>query len=475
MKIRAVITCVAAGFLAFSLAGPAPGQTPEPNPQAFKLTLEDCIKLGIENSPQLKMAQANVDYAKGKLLSAGANLVPKINASATYVHSNMLPQFNTSGKPTLIPTTFPFANDSTPLTPDHIHYLAFPGFEMTQDREGDVYGLKLEVTYALFTGGRAENGYNAAKLALDASTVDLRQQRENLVYQIRQTYYSVLLAQEMVKVVDQSYKTMQDHYSQVQALYKEGYVSNLDLIQVEAKLSSIRPQQIQATNGLHLAKVALANLLNLDPSREVEVVGTLDYYPEDIQPLEEVLKRAMNNRPELQSMAIRKKQAESLVKIAQGAALPTVALFANYQWNRGQEMPPNDQLWRDGYQAGVSASMPLFDGFSAYGETKAAKGQLQQATWGEQALRNGIQTEVTANYLQLLTARESVEAEKKNVEAAEKNFDAAEKRYREGYVNQLDVLDAEVNLTAARAGYLRAISNYLTAKAALEKAMGLEV
>jgi outer membrane protein TolC len=187
------------------------------------------------------------------------------------------------------------------------------------------------------------------------------------------------------------------------------------------------------------------------------------------------MERALNNRPELQSLNDQKKQTQSLIKIAQGGWLPTVGLFANYQWNRGQDMPPNDTKWEPGYQYGVNASVPIFDGFQAYGETQAAKGQYIQVTWGEQALRNGIRTEVSADYLQLLTAKESVDAEKTNVAAAEKNYDAAEKRYREGYVNQLDVLDAEINLTSARAGYLGAISNYLTAKAALEKAMGLEV
>jgi len=450
-----------------------PGQTAAAA-HGLRLTLDDCLKLGLENSPQIKMSQANVDYAKGKVVSARSELIPKINASGTYTRTNMLTDFKV-GEPTYIPTSYPMATPSgPPLPPDHLHLVPMAGFEMTNDREGDVYNMKIETTYPLFTGFRTTEAYKVSKLALDSSAVSLNQQRQTLVFQIKQTFYQTLLAQEMIKVVDQAYATMEDHYKQVTALYREGYVSNLDLLQVEAELSAIKPQQIQAHNNLQLAKVAMGNLLYLEPETEFDLVGTLDYLPGETPELDQALEQARENRPELKNLALQKKQARSLIRIAQGGYLPTVALFANYQWNRGQDLPPNDTVWEKGYQAGVNASIPVFDAFYSYGETKAAKGQYLELSWAEQAARAGVETEVTSSYLNIITAKESVEAQKVNVQAAEKNFDAAERRYREGYTNQLDVLDAETKLTQAKAGYLNAVSNYLVAKAALDKAMGTE-
>ena len=457
--------------------------------QVLKLSLDDCVKMGIENSPQIKAAQANVEYARGKVISARSNLIPKVTGSATYMNSNMLTNFSVdSGAATMIPTSFPFTGaGGIPLPPDHIHYWSFPGFEMTSDRTGDVYALKVEGTYPVFTGFRLEQAYVATKLSLDASTVDLRKQKSDLVYNIKQTYYNALLAQEMIKVVDQSYKTMEDHYKQVKELYKEGYVSNLDVIQTEARLTAIKPQQIQVYTGLRLAKTALRALLYLEPTVDMELTGKLEYVPVDIPDynkvfshemdpeLDAIMQKAYQNRPEVKNLEIRKKQANSLVKIAYGGYYPTVALFANYQWNMGANMPPLDKTWAQGYQAGASASISLFDGFYNYGEVRAAKGQYQQIMFGEQALKRGIETEVTSAYLVLVGAQQAMDAESANVNASKKNFDAQEKRYREGYVNQLDVLDAETQLTAAQAGYLRSVANYLISKAALEKAMGLEV
>jgi len=440
---------------------------------ALSLSLEDCVKMGLENNLQVKMAESQVKYAEGKLISTRSYLIPALTASGLYTHMNTLPEFKV-GEPTMYPTSFPVANSSgTPLPPDHIHLFGFPGFEMANDREGDVYQVKIEATYPLYTGGRTLEGYKASKLELEVSKEDLNQSKQDLVFQIKQSFYQVLLAQEMVKVIDSSYDLMAKHSKQVKDLYREGYVSNLDLLQVEAKLSAIKPQQIQVHNGLELARLALKNVLNLPPDTQLEVKGEFGFEPGPIPELKEVINQALTNRPDLKGLSLRKEQTQSLVKIARAGYLPTVALFANYQWNMGQEMPPNDTLWREGYQAGAMASINIFDGFQTYGEMKAAKGQLEQVSYGEQALKSGVEIQVTAAYLNLASARESVDAEQKNVEAAQKNFEASQNRYRQGMVNHLDVLDAEVGLTQAKSGYLRAVNNYLIAKANLDQAMGI--
>jgi len=403
-------------------------------PRALSLSLDDCNKMGLENNLQVKMAEAKIKYAEGKLMSTQAYLIPKLTASGLYTHLNTLPEFKV-GEPVMYPTSFPMANPQTPLPPDHIHLFGFPSFEMSNTREGDIYQAKIEATYPLYTGGRTTEGYKASKLELDVARQDLEQNKQDLVFQIRQAFYQVLLAQEMVKVIDDSYDLMEKHYKQVQDLYREGYVSNLDLLQVEAKLSAIKPQQIQVHNGLSLAQLALKNVLNLEPATELEVQGELSYEETEIPELKAVLPQALANRPDLKSLSLRKEQTKSLYKIAFAGYLPTVALFANYQWNMGQEMPPNDKIWREGYQAGAMASINLFDGFQTYGEMKAARGQMEQVNYGEQALRSGIEIQVTAAYLQLVSAQQQVEAEKKNVEASQKNFEASQHRYREGMVN----------------------------------------
>lgn len=439
---------------------------------AQKLTLEDCIRLGLENNPQIKIAEYAIKDAKGQKIKVRANMIPQVTASGSFVTSDMLTNFEI-GEPTMMPTSFPFANDEMdPLPPDHIHYIGYPGFEITSDREGDIYMGKVEATWPVFTGGRIWNGYKASELEVEAREKDLQKEKLELVYQIKEVFYGALLAGEMVKVIDQSLATLEAHYRQVQALYAEGMVSNLDLLQVESKLASFKPQQIEAHNNLKLARLGLANILNIDLDDPPEVSGDFNYRPTGLLEPEAYFELGLKDRPEMQTMDIREDQTERMVKIAWAGLMPTVALFANYQWNRGQLMPPNEDDWQDGYQAGVGVTIPLFDGLAAKGDIESAKSKREQVETGRRALALGIETQVRSALFSLHAAEEKVDAGVIAVESAEKNFQAAEDRYAVGMANNLDVMDADVNLLQARAQYLMAIYEYELAKANLEKAIG---
>lgn len=440
--------------------------------EVLRLSLEESLRLGLANNPQLRAAEARVRASQGKEISARANFFPKLTASGTLVRSNTLTEFKI-GEPTMLDTSFPVANtQGDPVPPDHIHKYPSAGFEMSNTREGNIYNAKLEAQMPLFTGGRVVNGYQAARLETRAQEEDLRRMELDTVFQVKQAFYGVLLARAMVEVVDKSFATMEAHYQRVQDLYRQGMVSNLDLLQVEAQLSSIRPQQIQVHNGLELSKVRLLAVLNLDLETPAKIEGELAYAPAPVEEIPALKQAAALARPELKGLELRYEQADRLKKIARAGYLPTVGAFANYQWNRGQELPPNDTIWRDGWQAGLSFSMPLFDGLATRGEMKNAQGLKDQIEMNQAALKAGIEAEVTAAALTLRAAEERIAATEKTVQAAEKNYKVAEDRYSVGLVNHLDVLDAEVLLTRAQADYLLAVHDYLLAQASLEKAIG---
>lgn len=441
-------------------------------PEALRLSLEESLRLGLANNPQLRAAEAQVRASQGKEISARANFFPKLTASGALVRSNTLTEFKV-GDPIALDTSFPVANtQGDPAPPDHIHKYYSAGFEMSNTREGNIYNAKLEAQMPLFTGGRIVNGYQAARLETRVQEEDLRRMELDTVFQVKQAFYGVLLAREMVEVVDKSFATMEAHYRRVQDLYRQGMVSNLDLLQVEAQLSSIRPQQILVHNGLELSKVRLLAVLNLDLETPLQLEGELAYASAPVEETPTLKQTAAQSRPELKGLDLRYQQADKLKKIARAGYLPTVGAFANYQWNRGQELPPNDTIWRDGWQAGLSVSIPLFDGLATRGEMKHAQGLKDQIEMSQAALQAGIEAEVTASALTLNASAERIAATDKTVQAAEKNYKVAEDRYAVGLVNHLDVLDAEVSLTRAQADYLQAVHDYLLAQASLDKAIG---
>lgn len=436
--------------------------------EPLRLTLDEAIKMGLERNPQVAMNEAAADAASAQVMKAKSNLYPSVKLSANWVHANTLPEF-AAGEPSYYPTTPP----NTGAVPVHYHYWAFPGFEMSNTREGDIYGVKVEAQYALYTANRIKNGIKVAELNQQTQELATRQSRNELVYNITQAFNGALVAQEMVRVTDEAYNTANGHYRQVKALYNEGLVSSQDLLRVETEIARIRTQQVQAKNGVEMAKIGLKNLLNLDLDTPIEVEGRLTAPNEPLPVAEDLYSQAIQNRPETRTIALREEMAKTLVDIAKANAYPTVGLFANYSWDRGQEMPPNDTIWRDGYQAGAAVSVPLFDGRATEAQVAEAEANLRQVKEGQRMLELGVRAQVSQSALAVRAAAERIESEKTAVKLAEKNYQVARERYAVGLASNLEVMDAQTQLLAARAQYVAALADYENAKAQLDAAVGM--
>ncbi len=475
--MRSVISAMAIIFLALA-AAPLGSQVVPPVDanEPVRLTLDECVSMALDNNPELEVKKAGVDVAQGQLIQAKAARNPTLKVTGNAVRSNQLPDFGTGDDVTLFPTGVSIIDPNDPASvssPQHYHLIGFPSFEMSSDREGDIYGVKIEAQYALYTGGKIKKGVKAADLNKKAAEQEVRQSKNELIFNVEQAFYNLLWAQEMQKVVDAAYDTVAAHLGQVEALYKEGLVSNLDVLEVKAQLASIRPRQIQIKNGVKMARLGLNNYLNIDLETPVQAVGELKYTPHVLPVPEDLYTRALTARPEALIMELRIEMARKLHEIARANAYPTLALFGNYSWDRGQDMPPNDKQWMDGYQAGIVATMPLYDGRETEGKVAEAYGMLQQAEKGKRALELGIKTQVQMALLDLKAAREAIEAQEENVAAAEKNHEAAKARYSVGLASNLDVMDAQTRVTQAKGDYLTAVKDYVVAYYKLQAALGM--
>ena len=448
---------------------------PLDNREPLRLTLEECVKMGLERNPELQIEKSQVDQARSKTTQIKSAKTPSLDFSANYVVSNMLPDLKYTD-PTYFASSTGFANPDgslVPGLPGHVHLIAFPGFEFVNNRTGEVMGVKIESIYPLYTGGKIKNGIKASQMSEKIQAEEVRQKRNELTYNIQQTYYAILFTRKAIEVVDDAYNTTEAFYDQVKALYNEGMASNLDVLTVESKLAESRPRQIDARNGNKMARLGLNNLLSVDLTYPVEPVGELVYERKELPVSADLYAVAVRNRPEMKVMEYQREALGLSLKIAKANAHPTVALFANYQWNRGQETPPNDTLWRDGYQAGASFSMPLYDGRETEGMVAEAEAMMAQVEAGRRALDLGIRTQIEQAVTQIRYSEENIEMHKANITAADKNHAAAKARYTVGLATNLDVMAAQTQLLAANLGYFEEIYKYNVAWANLMAALGM--
>jgi TolC family type I secretion outer membrane protein len=404
------------------------------------LTLDEAIRMGLEKNPNILRAQEDINVAKSQNLQARSALIPKIDAKATYMPNSL--------EKTAVPEAFKSV---------------MPDLDMTNE-----YSLELNFVQPLFTGGKIWYANQQASLNVSVSREKLRQTQNELILSITQAFDGVILAREYIQVMQEAINLTEENLQVIRARYRNGETLEFEVLRAEVELLNLKPQLIEARNKLELANSGLKFLLGMDPSEKIEVSGSLT--PSEFNPdLNSCLHTAQEKRPEVAQLNYQKKIVNHLVKSAQAGYSPDLA--AVFQFTE-QSFDHFNKGWEYGYNGLLVLSVPIFNGFFTHGKINEAKGLLTSVSIGLNQLKDGIRLEVEQAYLNLHQSREIVEAGQETVKKAERSVEIAKAQYAVGYITSLDMMGARLALTQARTGYLKALYDFIVAKAQLEKAMG---
>ncbi len=407
------------------------------------LNLEKCIELALGNNQNIKIAEGEMNNAYWKKEEAFAGYLPQLNLTGTYLRKN-----------------------ATKIDPAILAAMKSRSFSLSTADE--IYSGQLSLEQPLFTWGKIYQGNRQAALAYRLAKEDYQKVKNELVAQVKESFYGLLLAKQMVAISQEAVAVTEEHLKVTEILYKEGKVSQYDVSRVKVQLANAKTNLIKAKNGLKLAKEALLFLLNAKISGEADIRGELKYIGAEIVQ-ESALEEALNNRPEIKQMKLQEEIGKSLIKYSKAGNKPDIALTGNYNWQNNQ-LSAKD--WYDTWQALLVLSVPLFDGLSTRAKVKQSEASLEQIKLSKELVIEGIKLEVKQAFLDFQQAKESIEVQKENVETAKDNLRIAQERYKLGLMSNVEVRDAELTLTQAETNYYQAIADYLVALVKLEKATG---
>jgi outer membrane protein TolC len=194
-------------------------------------------------------------------------------------------------------------------------------------------------------------------------------------------------------------------------------------------------------------------------------VDNLAFQKSDLQ-LNDALKAANSNRPDLRSVIAKREAAEHSIDLAQKGYFPTLSGSAGYGYS-GTDFPLGD-----GWNAGVTLNFPLFTGLSTKYQVDETKANLEIFKANEDTIRQAIILDVQKAYLYVQDTAEQISLAEMTVLQAKENYDLASGRYRTGVGNPIEVADATITLNNARANFNTALYNHKIAQASLEKAIG---
>lgn len=309
------------------------------------------------------------------------------------------------------------------------------------------------------------------ELAMEAA----RSSKLELVNQVKQAYYTYLLAKQSYDVLQRSYTNVEASNQLVNNQYNQGLVSEFEKLRSDVALQNQRPGVTSAAKAVRLSEMRLKVVLGLDANEPVIFDGSLSDYEQGVlsakMPSEEEMNMAYNSA--LRQLDISMKELEQSKKILIGSSCPMLALAGAFQYSGMGDDKEKFNNYPYSYVA-LSLQVPIVSWAATSFKLKQTDLNIEnlkdQKLNVERNLRIGVQ-----NYLNdMQQAIENIASDSETMRQAQKTYEIAKKQYEVGMNTWLDLSNAELMLTSTQLTYCQDIYNYLIAKASLEATLGNE-
>lgn len=397
------------------------------------LDIDACIAIALGRHPNILAAMHTVNANRYKIRQAHANFYPQISASAGYDR-----------------------------------YSSASSEKLTGGGSSDQYSAGINLNQMIYDFGKTQTQSDIQSLNLDAVKCDLADTQDQIIFNVRQSYFGVLQALRNETVAVETVGQFQKHLDSAKGFYKVGTKPKFDVTKAEVDLSNAKLSLIKAENALKLATANLNNAMGIPEAPAYRVEDNLEFHKKDMS-FEEALEAAYHNRPDLEALKIRKKSAEDSIRLSQKGFYPVISGNAGYSWTEST-FPPSEDSW----SVGATVAIPIFNGFSTTYQVEEARANLNVLSASEDALRQSVFLEVQQAYLNLKESEERIPVTALIVKQATENLELAIGRYSAGVGNSIEVTDAQIAYTNAKNSYTQALYDYQIAYAKIEKAAGLK-
>ena len=303
-----------------------------------------------------------------------------------------------------------------------------------------------------------------------------RSSRLETVNQVKQAFFSCLLAREAFEVYKSAYENALENYEQIERRYNVQRASELELTRAKTTLSSAIPNVYDAESAVILALWQLKAVMGVDLDSDIDVAGTLSDYADhmlyDLRASEEL---SLADNSTMRQLAIQAEQLASAIKVQQYAFLPSLALSFNYSLNAmANDYKFSEYNWSPYSFVGLSLSVPIFSGGQRLNAVRQTRVQAQELEIQRVNTERQLKIAIRQYLNQMETAMKSYSSALSAAETAQKAYDIASKSYNVGRSTLTDLNDAQLALTQSRLGVSQAVYSFVVAKAGLEGTLGAD-
>lgn len=443
MKFKISVAMVSAAMLTVNIARAATDITPT---DTLSVSLDECIAIALDKNPTIKVADmevTRVDYSKKETIG---QLLPSIAFGGQYNRT-----------------------------------LAKQVAYMNMGDAGR-RGIKMGLDNSYNVGFTASMPLIAPQLWKSLKLSDsqilqnveaARSSRLALINSVENAYYSLLLAEDSKKVIQESYDNAVFNHDVYQKKFQVGAASEYDVLRTSVAVKNVEPELTQADIAIKQARLQLAILMGLDASHAVSPTTTLSDYESTMYDRTLGIDRSIDGNTDLRMLDLQTRSLRDALTIQKMSWYPTLSMSASYNWTSSNDGTPFKNLqWSPYSMLGLTLNIPLFEGGQRYHRIKQAQIQVDEMKWQRENLERNINMQVDLAIDNIKMNVKQIASNSESVKQADKAHSIMEKSFEIGAASYLDLRDSELALTRARLAYFQSIYNYLVADSDLRQLLG---
>lgn len=399
------------------------------------LSLEECIKIGIENNLALQTKRNEIRKGQYALSENRARLLPVINGFAGFTDNIKPPVSVTDGSSYGVPYN---VTKTLPYSANAGIQLQLPLYNQTLYTSMDVARIMDQLN---------RQGYEKA--------------REELMMEISKLYYLGQTTNEQLEILKKNIGRLEELKNITEAFYDNGMAMDIDVKRVRINLDNMKVQYDNAQAML----VQQMNLLKYMMDFPMEKNFALErVQAEKLSHTE--LTGLSENLYEIQMLESQKTLAEKQRKLIRNGYIPSLSLSGNLSTSAFtdkarywfQDNPSSK--WYTSYGVGVSLRVPIFDGLEKRNKIRKAEMDIENARLNLENTRKNLQTKYLNATNDLMNSERNFFKQKDNYLLAEDVYAVTIDRYKEGIASMTEVLQDEMRMSEAQNNYITAHYNY---------------
>ena len=407
------------------------------------LTIEDAMKIALENNFEIKIAKNNSTISETNVTVGNAGILP--TATANIVDNNNVTN-STQVRQDGTSTTLNNAKNNS-LT----------------------YGVSLGWT--VFDGMRMFARYDQLKELQKLGDAELKRTILVKIGQVNSAYYDLVQQQHQLAALDTTIVISKQRVQLAQNRFTIGKASKLEVLNAQVDLNTDQVALLRQKESYKNAKILLNQYLARDPQIDFAVTDVVTVDNKLV--LIDLMDLAKKQNPALESQIINKRIAELQLKQVKANRYPTVNLTSGYNFSESQSsLGFTSENSSKGFNYGFNASLNIFDGLNQHRNEKVAKLQIENSQIAIEQQSLILNTQLSTAFQTYLTNLELIDLEEDNQAIAKQNLDITLDKFRIGTITTLDFRTAQLNYVNAKVRYSNAQYEAKLSEIALKELAG---